>query len=99
MFKCDCGNTKFTLTDVTTTTTTILLDTDLFKDINLHATVKHIQGTTTYTLTCTKCGKSWTYTDIKPQNIPGGIFFDFDAVLKNIKKKGMAIPASTNMDD
>ena len=99
MFKCSCGSSQFVLTETASTITSIFLDADISKDISCYAKVKHVQASFTYSLTCTKCGKTWTYTQVKPQSISGSIFFDYESVLKDIKEKGIEIPTSTNIDE
>ena len=95
--RCDCGSTRFVLTETTTVTTSMLVDTLIDCDPEF----KTNQVCRLYTFTCTNCGKTYMrnesdYVDFS--SFDGeGLFFDLNRLLMQFRKDRYIGECNTNI--
>jgi predicted nucleic-acid-binding Zn-ribbon protein len=101
--KCkNCGNTKYTFVETTTTQVSMALD--LSDEDYVLPEFKHSQVSKLYTLTCCKCGTVYMYNEsdyVKMMSIrdKSGIVYAVDDVLEKMFAKGKVGCCNNNIDD
>jgi len=96
-FRCRCGNKKFVLTEVITTSISMLVDFERESEPEF----KTNQVQRQYTLTCTECGRVFMVNEsefVDVSVIDGeGILFDASSVVELLKEKGEEGKQNSNL--